>query len=198
MSAAATAVTSRRTTHLARSLKILIPLIQEDLESGDRAGMEYYADAGAKLIEAKTQVTFGHWGRWLSKNFTLQQQTANLYMRLARLREEQRNDTGGINLPASLSEMRGNTARERKRKTREKPFRTALDEVAPDFYAQEKQRRVDEVKLHRAMALEMIDVGYKALASRLHPDRGGSKEAMSRLNVVRVELRGLAQTRRFV
>ncbi len=73
-----------------------------------------------------------------------------------------------------------------------------LQELDTDFYTQEKQTRDDEVKLHRDMALELVDVGFKALATRLHPDRGGSKEAMSRLNRVRDELKGLATTRRFV
>ncbi|HEY6380748.1 MAG TPA: hypothetical protein VIY07_02980, partial [Pseudolabrys sp.] len=56
-----------KTTTVARPLKVLVPLIQADLERGDRAGMEYYADAGDKLIEAKSQVAHGYWGTWLSK-----------------------------------------------------------------------------------------------------------------------------------
>ena len=67
-----------------------------------------------------------------------------------------------------------------------------------DFYTQEKQTRNDEVRLHRELAVELVDIGFKALASRLHPDRGGSKDAMSRLNRVREELKGLAETRRFI
>jgi len=31
----------------------------------------------------------------------------------------------------------------------------------------------------------MIDLGYKALAKELHPDKGGSSEVMARLNRVR-------------
>jgi hypothetical protein len=36
------------------------------------------------------------------------------------------------------------------------------------------------------------------MATRLHPDRGGSKYAMARLNCVRDELKSIAKTRRFV
>jgi hypothetical protein len=51
--------------------------------------------------------------------------------------------------------------------------------------------------LHRDLALELIDIGFKALATRLHPDRGGSKDAMRRLNRVRDELKTVAASRRF-
>jgi hypothetical protein len=34
----------------------------------------------------------------------------------------------------------------------------------------------------QALLLEMVNAGYRALSLRLHPDRGGSHEAMQRLN----------------
>lgn len=196
----ATALAKREHTKLARPLKVLIPLIQADIEQGDRAGMQYYADAGDKLIEAKEQVSYGHWGAWLSKNFHLVDRTAQTYMRLARLRAENiaKNRSGGSVLPASLNEMRGATRTERERREREDSYKSVLRELETDLYAQERQTRDDEVQLHRDIALELIDVGWKALATRLHPDRGGSKEAMARLNRVRSELKGLAETRRFL
>jgi hypothetical protein len=40
----------------------------------------------------------------------------------------------------------------------------------------------------RALARRLIDIGYKALAKELHPDKGGSSEAMSRLGDVRRRL----------
>jgi hypothetical protein len=184
---------------VARPLKVLIPLIQADLERGDRAGMEYYADAGDKLIEAKGQVAHGYWGTWLSKNFHLVDRVAQRYMRLARLRAENiENRRPASDLPRSLSEMEGHTARRQERHQAERAYKSVLRELETDLYAQEKQTREDEVQLHRDMALELIDVGFKALATRLHPDRGGSKEAMARLNRVRNELKGVAETRRFV
>jgi Protein of unknown function (DUF3102) len=188
-----------KTRAIARPLKILIPLIKDDLEQGDRAGMQYYADAGDKLIEAKEQVAHGYWGSWLSKNFTLHGNTAGRYMRLARLRAEAaENHRAVVNLPSSLREMDGETKRAQKRRHAESTYKAVLRELETDLYAQEQQTRVDEVKLHRDIALELVDVGYKALATRLHPDRGGSKEAMARLNRVRSELKGVAETRRFV
>lgn len=196
----AAAVAKRTTvTKIARPLKVLIPLIKSDLERGDRAGMDYYADAGDKLNEAKAQVAHGYWGTWLSKNFTLANETARRYMRLAQLRAENAENGRAVNaLPRSLREMDGTTARAREQRKREQSYKSVLRDLETDLYAQEQQTRADEVKLHRDMAFELIDIGFKALATRLHPDRGGSKEAMARLNRVRDELKGVAETRRFV
>jgi hypothetical protein len=47
----------------------------------------------------------------------------------------------------------------------------------------------DETKLRRELAVQVIDLGYRTLATRLHPDRGGSTEAMARLNRARDVLR---------
>lgn len=196
---AVVAVAKREYAKISRPLKVLIPLIQSDLERGDRAGMQYYADAGDKLIEAKEQVALGYWGAWVSKNFDRNDRQARTYMRYARLRAEHaENGSDTAALPRSLSEMTGDTARARKRRESDSGFKSILRELETDLYAQEQQTRASEVQLHRDMALELIDVGFKALATRLHPDRGGSKEAMARLNRVRAELKGVAETRRFV
>lgn len=191
---------ARKHVAVARPLKVLIPLIRADIEAGDRAGMEYYADAGDKLVEAKEQVSHGHWGAWLSKNCELNDQTARRYMRLARLRADRatQNIRGADALPRSLSEMDGDTERQRTQRARAASYQSILREVEPDTYAIEKQTRADEVQLHRDIALELIDIGWKAMATRLHPDHGGSKEAMARLNRVRAELKGVAESRRFV
>ena len=42
------------------------------------------------------------------------------------------------------------------------------------------------------LALELIDIGYKALARELHPDLGGSTNEMVRLNQARERLKAHA------
>src|SRR5262245_40576768 len=74
--------TQRR--NVARPLKVLIPLIQSELQRGNNAGHEHYRRAGEMLTEAKGQVAYGGWGKWLRKNFDLSHDTASNYMRLAR------------------------------------------------------------------------------------------------------------------
>jgi len=195
-----TSVAVRKTQQVSRPLKVLIPLIQGELQMGNTAGREHYRRAGEMLIEAKDQVAHGRWGSWLSKNFDLSQSTARRYMQWARFEEEQ--SAHGVREPKfrSLRDMAGNTERDREQRQskQQQDFRRVLREVARDDFVQERQARDDEIQLHRDLAEELVDIGYRALATRLHPDRGGSKDAMSRLNRVRDELRQFAQTRRFV
>jgi len=198
MSTAAAVARRPPTNAIVRPLKILIPLIREDVENGQRAGMQYYADAGDKLIEAKSQVGFGGWGRWLSKNFALAERQAQVYMRLARLRADAQNRGDDAVLPNSLYELEGREKSHQARKKHERPLRAALQDLDTDLFSREKQTRDEEIRLHREMAIELIDVGFKALATRLHPDRGGSKDAMARLNRVRETLKGFAEKRKFV
>jgi hypothetical protein len=184
---------------VARPLKVLIPMIQSELQQGNDAGQEHYRLAGQMLIEAKGQVAYGGWGRWLSKNFDLSHRQANEYMRWAREYDENRGGAAKV-AHSSLRQMSGHTerAREDRQSKQQQDFRRVLRDVARDDFVQERQARDDEVRLHRELAEELIDIGFRALATRLHPDRGGSKDAMSRLNRVRDELKSIAQTRRFV
>ena len=72
-------------------------------------------------------------------------------------------------------------------RSRADPIKEKIARVVqtPAFH-KEKQNRAQEYKLLRRLALEMIDIGYKALAAKLHPDKpGGSQEAMQRLNRAR-------------
>jgi hypothetical protein len=183
----------RNKTQVARPLKVLIPLIQGELQQGNDAGREHYRIAGEMLIEAKEQVSHGAWGAWLSKNFDLNQRTAQQYMRMAR-------DIRSGASHSSIRDMTGQTEREREQRQskQQQDFRRVLRDIARDDFVQERQAVADEVQLHRELAEELIDIGFRALATKLHPDRGGSKDAMARLNRVRDELKQIAQNRRFV
>jgi hypothetical protein len=46
-----------------------------------------------------------------------------------------------------------------------------------------------EDEKHRVLIVQLIDAGYRAMAKTLHPDMGGSHEAMTRLSTVRDDLR---------
>jgi hypothetical protein len=63
---------------------------------------------------------------------------------------------------------------------RHKSFR--MTEAEHRQFAQERQER-------RELAHRIIDIGYKALAKEMHPDKGGSHEAMARLNRARTHLK---------
>jgi hypothetical protein len=182
---------------VARPLKVLVPMIQSELQQGNTAGREHFIRAGEMLIEAQDQVGRGRWTQWLKQNFELSRTTAYDYMNWAR---HQSSGAAGRSRYTSLREMTGHTERDRKdrQSKQQQDFRRVLHEVARDDFVQERQARDDEIRLHRELAEELVDIGYRALATRLHPDRGGSKGAMTRLNRVRDELKQIAQTRRFI
>jgi hypothetical protein len=70
------------------------------------------------------------------------------------------------------------------------PVKDAIDKASNIKHLHEESlKRAEERDLERKLALQLIDIGYKALASKLHPDRGGSAEAMQQLNRVRDQLK---------
>jgi hypothetical protein len=180
------------TGRVARPVKVLVPLIKAELEMGDAAGLEHYRRAGEMLIEAREQVVSRQWGTWLSKNFALSRSTAWRYMRLAEQPERVTRET-------SLRQVTGVASTPYESRTGEyRPIRDFTARVPAERLSQDRQTMGDEIRLHREVALQLIEIGYRALATRLHPDRGGSKEAMARLNRVREELKAVAETRRFL
>jgi hypothetical protein len=150
-------------------------------------------------VKDSKQVTYGSWGRWLKDNFTLSQATANDYMRIAR-----RVDEEGSSFIASYKTIDEAVGREPRtiksitKKNKLKALFDAVDEVDVTRLSDERQKRKDEIRLHREIALQLIDLGYRAMATRLHPDRGGSRDAMMRLNEVREQLKAVVAKRSFV
>jgi hypothetical protein len=186
------------TTRLSRSLKTLVPLIKEDLRLATQAGLEYYRRAGDKLRECRKQVAPHRWQAWLTKNFELSRTTAWRYMRLSEKVEDgsvHHGEQGGLR---ELTEQ--SVSRERSQRDATREYRHAIRDadVKDMFIPPRDNTREEETQAHRKLALELIDIGYKALATRLHPDHaGGSRIAMRRLNRVRDELKSVAETRRF-
>lgn len=178
-------------TRVARPPKVLVPLIKQDLrdakEAADQAGLPYYIAAGEKLIEAKAGVAVMDWLDWLKRNFHLSRFTAAAYMRAAR------NVERGATF-ATLSEAHGDM-----RPTHPTPWKERVQEVLNrvDLESFNLQARdislAKDRKLERELALQLIDIGYKVLAVKMHPDKSnGSHEAMRRLNKVRARLKEAA------
>jgi hypothetical protein len=181
-----TTVAVKGETKVARPLRVLVPLIKEELDAGYSAGIEHYRLAGALLIEAQSQVPRGEWDRWLRGNFLLSRSSAFNYMRLARDSEQSR-ETKTFT-PRTFTEAIGDlrTSNDRTDKAYERPIREIASRVDVERLAEERQSREREAKLIKQLAHQLIDIGYRVLATKLHPDRpGGSHEAMKRLNQVR-------------
>ena len=179
-------------TAVARPLRVLVPLIQADLkhakEAAEQAGMPYYLAAGEKLLEAKAQMPHGEFTDWVSRNLTVTIQHARKYMALAEHIEKE---------PArsfsSLSEFERETGNPNYNRPSawHEPVKEILNRVDTETLnlKRDELTRADERDAQRRLALQLIDIGYKVLARKLHPDKGGPRVAMARLNAVRDRLK---------
>lgn len=176
----------RKSTEVARPLKVLVPLIKDELDAGDNAGIEHYRRAGEMLIEAKEQVAHGEWRGWLSRNFNhITARQVNRYMALASLPEKRR-----LRPFSSMTEAIGETPSNGIRAPQwHAPVQEIASRVNVEALAKEQQNREREAALLHKLGHQLIDIGYKVLSSKLHPDKGGSTEAMTRLNKVRTLLK---------
>lgn len=188
------ALTEAEPTKIVRSLRVLVPLIKEDMQhlraAEAEAGIPFKRAAGEKMLEAKGQLTHGEFTPWVKRNFNLGERQAREWMNLARATS---NIENGVAIPFS-------TMRDVIHKTRNNPnygkhaawhapVKEAINQVNVDALMQTAVAHREERALQRKLSLSLIDIGYKALASKLHPDKGGSAGAMARLNRVRELLR---------
>lgn len=177
-------------TQVARPLPKLVPLITNELKLGYEAGVEHYRRAGEYLLEAREQLEESRqWQAWLKRNVTnpitgesLSPRQAGRYMTLA----EKQN---GRQRPfRTISEATGEKPPPAARAW-VPPVREILEKPSQRYYEQlraDRQAKDKEAALERRLAKQIIDIGYKVLATKLHPDKpGGSNEAMARLNKVR-------------
>jgi len=179
-------------TQVARPLRVLVPLIRDDLKQAEEAGLPHKQAAGLKLLEAKEQMRHGEWGAWLERNFSLSRMTANRYMEFAEAMKKPNVSNGDF---SSMNDFHRQTGSSSYRSVTTKrdwhnPVKEAIGKVNVAALKQDALARQEERALQRKLALSLIDIGYKALASKLHPDKGGSREAMTRLNRVRELLKG--------
>jgi hypothetical protein len=182
-------ITLKKEERIARPLGVLIPLIREDVKHAEQAAKDaalpYQVAAGEKLIEAKDQVEHGEWQNWLTKNFRFAKQAANEWMRMARAQKE-----STVSFSSSFEFRTKTQPRYRHHQKAWLPeMKERIDRVNVERLAKPAVDEEVEDKLERKLALDLIDIGYRALSSKLHPDKGGSKDAMSRLNTVRENLK---------
>jgi DUF3102 family protein len=177
--------TATQATAIARPLDELVRLIQDDLRQGreaaERAAMPYYRAAGEKLIEAKSQMEHGAFLPWVARHFKIRKNQASVYMALA---AAYANEKSGAPDFVSLRDFERTTGR--RPASQQSAGRV---DSAPLNLAAEEMKQAGERELQRKLGLRLITIGYKALARELHPDKGGSREAMTRLNAERDRLK---------
>lgn len=192
-------VALKETQAIGRPLKVLVPLIQDDLKRGkeaaERAGMPYYQAAGEKLLEAKSQLKHGEFVDWASRHFDVKMRQLQTYMALAEQATDEKRSAMRFSSLGDFIRKTGpdpdyNTFASKKPGWQE-PVKEIVSRVDTETLnlRREELKRADEREAQRKLALQLIDIGYKVLARELHPDKGGSREAMARLNAVRDKLK---------
>jgi hypothetical protein len=182
---------------VARPLKVLAELIKKDLADAESVGRPHYEAAAEKLIVARD----GHFdGRlsqfydWAEKQFGKNKATIRSWIvfgssehRKSFKNKEQFDfapkSQGGLGKTPRPSVTRSEWAApvgEEAKRARAEQRRLQEDEF---------RTRVQERKAEAQLGLRLISIGYKVLARELHPDKGGSREAMTRLNRVRDRLK---------
>jgi len=190
-------------TQLGRPLKVLISLIRDEIDHAKRAVEEawkpFESRVGEYLLEARPQVPQGQWESWVTKNFEFSVRTAHNWMQYAKKLPEYQSGTNRSDFvkPPSVSQLvRGNQdfASEPARSWQPPVRQILTNKITPGFVermAQEKENSERELKLIRDLTIQMIDIGYKVLATKLHPDKGGEADAMSRLTRAKNRLKKL-------
>ena len=196
------AVTVQTDKPVARPLHILVPLIKKDLEQANeaaqRAGLPYYRAAGEKMLEAKVQLKHGEFMPWLKRNFSISHDQAKRYMEFAEVTAGQNPLASGF---SSLSDFVRRTSNPNYNKPHtvrpqawHEPVKETIERARRDAerIREEQLNRAQERDEERKLALRLIDIGFKILSKELHPDKGGSRDAMARLNRVRDRLKASA------
>jgi hypothetical protein len=190
------AIEKHQSTDVARPLRVLVPLIKEALSNGkqasERAGMPYYQTAGELMLEAKPQLSHGEFGPWIKRNFNIGPQHASRYMAFARATAGKQNSRFE-NFSDFMRKDGGDPSYGKvvRKQDWHAPVKEQIDRAKREAerLREESLTRQQERQAEQGLALRLIEIGYKVLAKELHPDKGGSRDAMARLNKVRDRLK---------
>jgi len=183
---------------VARPLKVLEPLIRQDIAEAELAGRPHYEAAALKLIEAQE----GHFDgdnagfyRWAERVTGKSQTTIRAWIAFgaSAARKSFKTKEHHARAPKAQGGL-GHQPRVLPGLRRE--WTAPVDQIARQAF-EEAQRlareqsltRKQEREADRKLALRLIDIGFKVLAREPHPDKGGSRDAMARLNRVRNHLK---------
>jgi hypothetical protein len=181
---------AQQTKQIARPLHVLLPLIKEELKKADEAaraaGLPYYLAVGQLLLEAKAQLDHGEFMRWVKRNLNVKHRQATNYMAYAK---QQSGTECQFERVDTLSQFLHENRNRYTNNWRDKPPSIDADRIRAESLKREEERRA-----LLQLCVEIIGIGYKALAAKMHPDKGGSAEAMTRLNQARDYLKGFTFT----
>ena len=192
MSLTSTAVVTASHQSVSRPLTDLVLLINQELEAGTQAEeskMTHYRNVGELMLEAKAQLEHGKFMPWIKTHFHMSQPHASHYMNLAK-HEKQNLGTPKFSSISDFVRKTSNPDYNKPHTVRpaawDEPVKKTMDD--PELIERirrDTQSKLKESRLVRELGLKLIDIGYKVLSTKVHPDKGGNHDAMRRLNHVR-------------
>lgn len=192
-----TAVANKSSSQVARSPSVLVPLIKTALAAVEKNQQE----VANLFVEAREGFNSNaELYSWAHRHFDVGERQTDRYLSAGKHLRISR--PIGREAPLSLDKIlrdagqirptSGRVVREwqpdvdaiadRARREQERIARAAEDELT----------RKQEREAQRELSLRIIDIGYKVLAKELHPDKGGSRDMMARLNRARDHLKQMA------
>jgi hypothetical protein len=185
-----TAVAHRMDNAVTRPLSVLVPLIKDAI----RKGAEAYAEAGLLLREAKPQMAHGKYEKWVQDNFGVGVKQASVWVKLADATHGKQSSSRADY--SSLADFqRKHLGQERRQtvypsaaqKDWQEPVKESIEQARrqAERIAEANLSAVREREELNKLCLRAFDIGFKVLSKELHPDKGGSQDAMSRLNEAR-------------
>jgi hypothetical protein len=128
---------------------------------------------------------------WATRNFERSETSIRRYMNLAPAPVFQKNRARSFSSMREEMRARGINAGGERPGAWSEPVREIVSRVDTDTLNRRRAEleRAEESAAQRKLALQLIDIGYRVLARKLHPDKGGSRVAMARLNAVRARLK---------
>ena len=180
------------------ALPVYVRMIKAHIRDGDEAAKEasmpYYIEAGEKLLQVKESGKVrSELVPWMTKTFQRSATQLNVWMKVAKSQRIAKKQGDRFFPPRTLE---GFTRPDRLRTTVDikKEIVDDIKRAHPEMVERVKQRREEQERLELDVALELINIGYRALATKLHPDRnnGGSHDAMRTLNMIRDSLKRFA------
>jgi hypothetical protein len=165
----------------ARSVNELTRLIRGELAVTQIRSRDIWPRIGGYLIEMKPQIAKGKWERYIRDNFEFSTTSADRYMRFHREVAANRKPTrlSDVDPPRPNHQPKGFASWRAASKGTGTPPRTRWDtESAKADRPREKE-----------LGLELIEAGYKLLAQKYHPDKGGDDASFRCLTNARAKLR---------
>jgi hypothetical protein len=163
------------------------------LHDAEMAAREFRYKAGVCLIEAKASPEMTDFPSYAEQETGVDPRTYQTWMKGGRLlldgATKGRKNGGPAELPSG-NELRGDVRSSAGYQRRpadyyERPYISDVDATLNKVNVERlREKELDEYREEAEilkLAKQIIDIGYKALATKLHPDKGGNRASMARL-----------------